>query len=69
MQGLIISDLSWNCVGETGAELLMKSLKNNEILLELNIQGNSVSMEMSSMIGMSKIKVMIILCLIIKINC
>ncbi|XP_060840140.1 leucine-rich repeat-containing protein 45-like isoform X2 [Rhopalosiphum padi] len=44
-------DLSWNCVGETGAELLMKSLKNNEILLELNIQGNSVSMEMSSMIA------------------
>uniref|UniRef100_A0A2S2P9T1 Leucine-rich repeat-containing protein n=2 Tax=Schizaphis graminum TaxID=13262 RepID=A0A2S2P9T1_SCHGA len=44
-------DLSWNCVGETGAELLMKSLKNNEILLELNIQGNSVGIEMSSMIA------------------
>ncbi|XP_026815464.1 girdin-like [Rhopalosiphum maidis] len=44
-------DLSWNCVGETGAELIMKSLKNNEILLELNIQGNSVSMELSSMIA------------------
>ncbi|XP_025202725.1 leucine-rich repeat-containing protein 45-like, partial [Melanaphis sacchari] len=44
-------DLSWNCLGETGAELLMKSLKNNEILLELNIQGNSVSIEMSTMIA------------------
>ncbi|KAF0751595.1 girdin-like [Aphis craccivora] len=44
-------DLSWNCIGETGAELLMKSLKNNEILLELNIQGNSVSIDISTMIA------------------
>lgn len=56
---MVISDLSWNCIGETGAELLMKSLKNNEILLELNIQGNSVSIDICTMIGMLKIKVMV----------
>lgn len=56
-----ISDLSWNCIGEIGAALLLKSLKNNVTLIDLNIQGNSVSMEMSTMIGMIQIKVMIII--------
>ncbi|XP_025425339.1 leucine-rich repeat-containing protein 45-like [Sipha flava] len=43
-------DLSWNCIGETGATFLLKSLKKNEILTVLNIQGNSVSMEITNLI-------------------
>jgi len=58
----LISDLSWNYIGETGAALLLESLKNNEILIELSIQGNSVSVKMSAMIGMPKIKVLTLIC-------
>jgi len=47
----LISDLSWNYIGESGALLLLESLKNNDNVLELNIQCNSVSLETSSMIG------------------
>lgn len=47
----LISDLSWNYIGETGALLLLESLKNNDNVLELNIQCNSVSLKTSTMIG------------------
>lgn len=52
----LILDLSWNHIGETGAIVLLESLKNNKILTELNIKGNSVSEKTSIEIGKTKMK-------------
>lgn len=46
----LIPDLSWNCLNEEGAVLLLKSLKNNNTLEVLNVQGNCVSDETADMI-------------------
>lgn len=58
----LISDLSWNFIGEVGAVLLLKCFKNNNILLELNIEGNSITLETSTMIG-----IILFICLVTKL--
>lgn len=42
-------------MGEAGAALLLKSLKNNNTLIVLNIQGNHVTVETAEMICKSNI--------------
>lgn len=62
----LILDLSWNHIGETGAVLLLKSLKNNNTLITLNIQGNNILDETTEMI--SKLKLYIYFFLF-RVNC